>query len=575
MEMNRRSFLSGAALLGAATLGIGGLAGCAPQTTSEPEEPAAAGNDWLGEPPAFDDKDCVDSIDAEIVVVGAGMSGYFAACAAAENGASVVLLEKGERGNGIRCSAIGAIDSGMQKERGVAIDKMDIVNDFTHYALNCNNADLLKLWADNSGEAVDWYKSIVEPAGLFVELEWNMPTEPTRYRMWPTGHGTVAQLNTPGREGGSSEVEAKIQDAVLAYYESRGGKALFKTKLECLITDSGSVVGAYAANESGGIIRVNASKGVVLATGGYAYNEAMMDALQPEFKKSLAGLFAFPTCTGDGIKAALWAGADLDAHPANVLFDRGAVPPDCEIGDPYNDTTSVYFSFGSQPFLKVDANGNRLCNESSPYLFAMNAAAQKGAVNRSWYPIWDSNWANDVERFHTIACSTLLMRDGGNHDPGEIMGIEYVTEQMRGLVEQGYIVEADSLEELARELKLGSTEAFVATVNRYNELYEAQSDADFGKDAFRLSAIKEPPFYGVKLGGQELATLHGIRVNTEFQALNAEGEPIRGLYMIGNDQGSVFADIYPNFAAGASAGRCATFGRMVGKALAAQREPAE
>lgn len=572
MTIDRRTFITGAALLGAAA-GAGSLSACAPlekkKLTVDLEEGGDSSSDWLGEPPAISDSDCVEMIDAEIVVVGAGTSGYFAACAAAEEGSHVLLIEKGPSGNGIRCSAIGAVDSQMQKDRGVVIDKMDIVNDFAHYALNNNNLEMLKLWADNSGEAVDWYRSIVESAGLYVELEWNMPTEPTRYTMWPTGHGTVAELNTPGRDGGSSEVENKIQEAILEYYTSNGGNVLFSTKMERLITnETGAVVGLYATNAENNHIRINASKGIVIGTGGYACNEAMMDALQPEFKKSLTGIFAFPSCTGDGIKAALWIGAQLDQNPANVLFDRGAVPPDYNLGDPFNDATSEYFSFGSQPFLKVNGDGERICNESSPYLFVMNAAAQRNSVNRSWYPIWDSNWKSDVERFHTIACSTLLMREGGNHDPGEIMSIELVSKQIDDLVERGFIIKADTIGELAQNLKLSDPETFMDTVDRYNKLYEKQYDSDFGKDAFRLSAIKEPPFYGVKLGGQELATLHGIRVNTEFQALNQSNEPIEGLYMLGNDQGSVFANVYPNFAAGVSAGRCATFGRMVGKALA-------
>lgn len=497
------------------------------------------------------------------------MSGYFAACAAAEGGANVTLVECGERGNGVRCSAIGAVGSTLQKERGITIDAMDIANDFAHYATNHVDMEFAKLWALNSGETIDWYRDIIEEAGLFVELEWNMPTEETRYEMWPVGHGTVAQLNTPGHLGGAAEVEGQMQDALLAYFERCGGTALFKTKMECLVQDeAGAVLGIYAADAEGSHIRIDASKGVVLATGGYAYNEAMMDALQPGFKKSLAGLFAFPTACGDGIKAALWAGASLEKHGANVLFGRGAIPPDCAIGDPYNNVTSEYFSFAEQPWLKVGKDGRRLCNESAPYLHVLNAAAVRNPEDPCWYAIWDANWPTDVDRFHTIACSTLIMRDGGNHDPDEFMSIDVVSEHIESLVERGYIVRTESVEELAEGLGISDAQAFANTVARYNELYELGRDEDYGKEPFRLSAISQPPYYGVKLGGQELATLQGIRVNLNFQALTQSGDAIKGLYMIGNDQGGMFANVYPNFAAGANAGRCATFGRMVGKALA-------
>lgn len=566
MKIDRRSFVTGAVgavgMTAAVTL-VGGAVADADEVSADAEI------DWLGEAPHISDDDCVETIDAAILVVGAGMSGYFAACAAAEEGADVILIEKASTGVGVRCSAIGAINSKLQLERGIQIDPMDITNDFTHYGSNHNDASLIKIWADNSGEAVDWYIDVVEAAGLFVELEWNMPPEETRYSMWPVGHGTVAQLNTPGHLGGAAEVEGKIQQALLSYFEEHGGRSMFDTQMERLVQDeNGRVVGIYATNEDGEQIRINASVGVVLATGGYAYNEAMMSALQPEFKKSLAGLFAFPGATGDGIKAALWAGASMSTNPANVLFGRGAIPPTQKIGDPYHDSVSQYFSFAEQPFLKVGVDGERLCNESAPYLYVMNAAAQRNANDRAWYIIWDSNWPEDVERFHTIACSTLLMRDGGNHDPDEFMSIENVQGYIDSLLEDGYIMQADSLEELAGKLLIADVDTFLKTAERYNELFDMQKDEDFGKEPFRLSALRQAPFFGVRLGGEELCTLHGVRVDADCRALRADNTPIEGLYMIGNDQGGFFADLYPNFAAGANAGRCATFGRLVGKQLA-------
>lgn len=573
MKMDRRTFFKGGALA-AGTIAVTGLAsGCAPASKAESEPLAASGADsapdWLGSAPSISDEDCDEVLETSVLVIGAGMSGYFAACAAAEAGADTLLIEKGERGSGVRCSAIGAVGSSLQKEHGVEIDKMEIMNDFAHYAHNHCAIEQTRQWVENSGEAVDWYRDLIEQAGLFVELEYNMPPQETVYKMWPVGHGTVAELNTPGHLGGASEVEGRMQEALLAYFEQCGGRSSFNTVMECLIlNDSGNVVGAYATRSDGSTVRINASAGVIVATGGYASNEAMMDALQPEFKKSLAGLFAFPTATGDGIKAVLWAGGELTRHPANCLFGRGAVPPDYAIGEPFNDTTSEYFSFGEQPFLKVGKNGQRLCNESAPYLFVMNAAAQKCPEDRAWYEIWDSNWADDVARFHTIACSTLIMREGGNHDPDEYMSIEVVSEVIEDLVSRGFIMRADTVEELGEMLQLDDADTFVATVARYNELFDAQLDEDFGKDPFRLSAIRQPPFYGVKLGGKQLATLHGVRVNDKFQALRSDNTPIEGLYVIGNDQGGMFAHVYPNFAAGVNAGRCATFGRMVGKALA-------
>ena len=138
---------------------------------------------------------------------------------------------------------------------------------------------------------------------------------------------------------------------------------------------------------------------------------------------------------------------------------------------------------------------------------------------------------------------------------------------MEGYVESGYIVKADTVEELAEGLGMDA-DALAATVARYNELVAAGVDDDFGKDAYRLSAIDEPPFYGMQMGGLALCTLDGVVVNDDYQVLDLDGEPIAGLYSVGVDSGCCYAHTYPNFGAGTNAGRSATAGMLVGKALA-------
>ncbi|WP_283170213.1 FAD-binding protein [Curtanaerobium respiraculi] len=112
--------------------------------------------------------------------------------------------------------------------------------------------------------------------------------------------------------------------------------------------------------------------------------------------------------------------------------------------------------------------------------------------------------------------------------------------------------------------------AFLETCERQNTNFDAQVDPDFGKEAFRLSALRAPPpFYAsVKNCGLTLATIDGITVNHDLQPVMADGTVIEGVRVVGNDQGGFYAGTYPNLAAGLNAGRCATFGRMAGKALA-------
>lgn len=560
-SMNRRTFVAAAGAAAAAVAGTAAvaLADDAAQTTGAASDVPA----WLGEAPVISDDDCVETVECEVLVIGAGSSGYFAATAAAEGGAKTLLIEKNTQGNNIRSSAIGAVNSRQQQEKGVFIDKIDIVNDMDRYAAGQIDSGLVKIWAENSGETVDWYEDLLAQNGIDVQLEYNMP-ESTRYLEWPTGHGT---------NGGSySEREPKVAQIMDDYIKSFDGcDVRYECALVELIMDGNTCAGVYATNADDAYIRINASAGVVVATGGYAMNQDMYKDLQHQTYTGLTCLDAFPSCRGDGIKALLWAGAYMDAVHTSLVFNRGLLRNDQEVGDPYNHFGDYgYFFFSSQPFLRVTHAGQRFHNESAPYDYVIHAIGKQPEGLRFWHQIWDSNWIEDVTRFHTVGCSTLVYREGADHDAVPNNLEENVASEIEYYVEQGFIQKADTLEELAEKLEITDVDAFLATCERQNENFDNQHDPDFGKDAFRLSALREPPFYGTKCAGLALATLDGIVANHDCQPYGADGQPMEGVYVIGNDQGGFYAGCYPNLAAGINAGRCATFGRLVGKALAAQ-----
>lgn len=571
-DLSRRNFLTGALVAGAAA-GMG-LAGCSPkQTASEHKDEtggqaASAADDvpaWLGEPPAISDEDCVETIQTEVLVIGAGCSGLVAANFSAMEGAKTLLIEKYEVGTGLRGSAIGAVGSRKQKEAGVDIDPVEICNDLVHYSLNNSSYDLHRLWADHSAEAVDWYCDLCDGVDQCrIDLEWNMPEQETRYKCWPTGHGAMFDNGKTGKDEASAEgvTYSLIEQNFLSYDNA---ELRYGTGLECLIKENDRVVGAYASNADGEYLRIDASKGVIVATGGYANNADMFMALQADSAKSLCGVVPFGNfnAQGQGIKACLWAGAVKDAAPTCMIFDRGLMRADQLPGSPF-DMDFEYLHMATQPFLKVDIEGDRITNESSPYDFLIHALAQK-SEQRAWFDIWDSNWPEDIDRFHTIGCSTLIKREGTNQmDPEGIEGTAAIIESQ---IEAGKIVKADTLEEIADAFGIDK-ENFLKTVEEYNALFDAQNDSRYGKEAFRLSELRTPPYYACKLSGIVLCTLDGIEINTDFQALNAEGKPIEGLYVIGNDSGNYYNGTYPNLAAGLNAGRCVTFGMLCGKHVA-------
>ena len=129
------------------------------------------------------------------------------------------------------------------------------------------------------------------------------------------------------------------------------------------------------------------------------------------------------------------------------------------------------------------------------------------------------------------------------------------------------MVKADTIEELAKKLGL-PVDALKATVARNNELYKKGEDVDYGKEKHRLSPVEQAPFYGAKNAGWLLCTMDGIQINTEMNAIDTEGNPIPGLYVVGSDSGGYFANEYPNLSTGMAAGRSATFGRIAGRTLA-------
>ena len=130
---------------------------------------------------------------------------------------------------------------------------------------------------------------------------------------------------------------------------------------------------------------------------------------------------------------------------------------------------------------------------------------------------------------------------------------------------------ADTIEELGEKLGLTDVAAFAETVKRYNELVDAGVDSDMGKEAKWLKPIKQAPFYGIHRHIRLSAIVHGVNVNEEMNVLDAEGNPIEGLYAIGNCAGNFFGSPdYPMDLPGLSLGRCHTQGYVVGRALAAK-----
>lgn len=547
-SISRRNFLTGAAALGAIAA-AGSLAGCsAPKSASEKTSASSAtATGWQGTAPGI--SSFSDTKDADVVVVGAGTGGLFAACAAAEAGASVIVIEKGDAYGSVK-DDLGATATSMQQEDGTVIDRDEMAIDMYRYSNARTNLSLFYKWFDNSTETIEWYTKLLATKNIKMWHEAAVGDAEGPIKHWAVGHSPEWPADN-SLDGGKVLGEYAI---------SKGAQVLFSTSMVELAVENSKVTGVVAKNSDGAYIKLNAKKGVVVATGGYASNADMMNALQPDVQKIHSMAWAPATNAGDGIKACLWAGAAMDQTHSSMLFDRCAIAPD-QVGGA--ETTGSMFWMGTQPFLKVNLKGERFTNEGTGvYDWILHSAMNQ--PNNTYCTVFDSNWKTYAEKFQMHGCSRLFPFENGapsNHDTAFAQG------QIDKLIDKGVVVKANSLEELAKGLGIPS-DTFAATVKRYNDLYATGKDTDFGKESYRLSKLDTAPYYGVRQSGALLCTMDGIKMNDKCQALREDGTAIEGLYVTGNDSGCFFDRSYPNQATGIACGRTVTFGRLIGKALA-------
>ena len=531
--------------------------------------PTGDANDWLGKEPDIDETAITETVDTDILIVGAGNGGMFAAAYAAANGLNFRVIEQNANVQDTR-HWYGAVDSAAAKEAGEpATDKAKLLSEISRYASGKCDQRVVKTWINESAAMHDFMRSILED-----KYGWVCDFTSGSEAAWPTEnaeHNTdylypVQEHNYMASESASGLPRNEL---LLQYIQELGYDVDFKTSLAKLEKNSeGRITGIIAQNtEDDHFIRYNANKGVLLACGGFPGNPYMMEQLDPLGTSVTTACSYSPADKGYGIRAAVWAGANLDKEAAPMLFDRGVVAPGVDGGYVDSDTAFGGKSFpgkirqynpGTQPFLKVNRNGERFANESCPYNDIVYAAAHQ--PGRVYAQICDANILEDAKRFHTIGCSAQT-RNGGE---------KYIQGKMDEAIEAGALFKCDTLDELAD--KMGFTGAakdtFLATVERYNELYDKQNDEDFGKPAYRLSAIRTAPFYGCWLGASLLTTEQGIAINEKGQALDTNNQPMEGLYITGDMSGSFFANNYPCLMAGVAMGRTLTYAMKAVKQMA-------
>lgn len=554
MEMNRRSFLKSIAV-GAASVTAASILP-APVFADEQEVKEAVEKlaiSWRGVEPDIPFEKVVKAYDTEVLVVGSGTAGWPAFASALENGAKAIMVERGANVANPK-GDIGVIGSKKQLESlktmpHLAMDKYEVVKDIVRYSASDIDQRLWFVWANESAELGDWYTDLLERSGKFKM--WHEASVGN----WQGGARDKAYAT--GLSPEPLEEGAAAGEVLKDYCLGMGGEILTETTLIKLVKTGERVTGAICTDPEGHYILINASKGVILATGGYSGNTEMLAARQPLALKLASRLGSADN--GSGIKAALWAGAHMQDSALSMFFNRTAIKPDELSG---RETAGKTFWFGEQPFMKVNLRGERFCNESGLYEYLTHSVQFQPGM--TYCDIWDSTYAKDIDRFEMVGCSRLELFENGA--PSN-WSLERAWSAVEKLIEDGYVIKADTLEELAEKLGL-PVDTFLATVARYNEMEAKGHDDDFGKVPFRLSRIDTPPYYGVRCSAWHLCTLDGVLIDTDMRVLDENSNPIPGLYAAGDVAGGRFAHIYPNLCTGLACGCSMTFGRHAGRVAA-------
>lgn len=561
MGISRRSFLAGMGTVGVAAA-ASALAGCAPRVSGDDVGTQVVEEEktWRTKPDMPENID--ENVDVDLLVIGAGNGGLVAATTAVQHGAKVLILEKAGAIASAR-EAIAALNSSLEPEHYE--DVPTLLNHANTTQSGDANMLLYKTWAEKSGEMIEWMKATLAPKGMLFPFEWHKPDDPHAYYPAMCYNPCLDEYNPEGPNYGAYMHLEKLKEV----FVELGGEIRFMTPAQQLIQDGGGrVIGAVAVDNEGKALQVNAAKGVIISTGGYGANDEMLQDLCPG-NSSWCALRDSVTETGDGIRMALWAGAELEAGGACMVWNRAIMFDDTEFDGSYMG--GDIFLPGSQPFLHVNANGVRFMNEDQCYPMSYAAGANQPG-HFSWI-VWDGNYWDDIKQFDTAGCSRLYPAPAGTAFNADVYDCEAMTKEhldtfwLEPRIESGALKKCDTLEDLADAMGFdaGRKATFLAEVERYNELAATGVDVDFGKPAYRLSDVTEPPFYAARIAGELLVTIHGVITDANSQPLRKDGSVIEGLYVCGNDQGGFYPHNYPSNFTGMNAGRTATFARIAAK----------
>ena len=488
------------------------------------------------------------TVEADVVVVGAGGAGMTAAITAAGEGKSVVILESQSMVGGNSVRATGGMNAGktvyqdenefgesagVEKTLKTAAEKYadnetitalakTVSEQWATYQANptgyfdsvelmeldtmiggkgINDPELVETLCANSADAIDW----LDEHGI------------TLHNVSSFGGASVKRIHRPvNAEGKTVSVGSYMIPLLQENCEKAGVKMMLDTTATEILTDAnGAAVGVKATGASGETVTVNA-KAVVLATGGFGANLDMVVKYKPELKGFMTT--NAPGIQGQGIEMAQAIGA------ATVDMDQIQIHPTVEA----NTAALITEGLRGDGAVLINAEGKRFIDEvGTRDVVSAAEIAQTGSY--SW-----------------------LVVDQAMVDASSVI---------QGYIKKGYTVTGETYEELGKAMGVDEA-AFAETMEKWNGYVEAKNDPDFGRTSF-ANPLNTAPYYAVKVTAGVHHTMGGLKINANTEVLNEKGEVIPGLFAAGEVTGGVHG---ANRLGGNAVADFTVFGRIAGAA---------
>ena len=454
--------------------------------------------------------------DYDVIVVGSGAAGLSAAIAAADGGASVLVVEADTRVGGSSRLSGGhfyAAGTSVQREAGVE-DSADAM--FEHYmTLNqwMVEPSVVRRYCDLSAPTFEWVR----------ELGVEFPVK----GLYPSGVGSTPRGHQPAGEG------ERVIEVLEGHRSSRAIDLVLDARVDQLLTDDkGAVRGVRIGDDEA------SCAAVIMATGGFGANPALLEKHYPD--AAAAGNWSWyigsPMAQGDGLTLGEEIGAAIDGHNRGLLLVTPGFSRDLEVLLP-------------GWLILVNGEGRRFTSESAPYTVLGGLIQRQGG---SVYAVFDEGARTDAK-------------------PSAISRAYWVDEILEARADDGTVIRAESLEALAAQIDV-SYATLAGTIARYNADCAAGKDSVFFKNPAGMRPIERAPFYAAEVRPAIICwTGTGLRIDADTRVVAKNEQPIPGLYAAGETVGSLHGDRY--IGGGGSFGPCIVFGKLAGESAAAFVEP--